>query len=293
MIQSGTLYITATPIGNLEDITLRAVRILGEVDYILAEDTRVTGILLSRIDVHKQLISMNGYSEEGKSDRVISDLLSGKNIALVSDAGTPCISDPGYILVKKAVANGITVTPLPGANAAVSALSISGLPTASFSFFGFLPRKDGDIAEVLERVKSDGALLAVFYESPLRIIDNLEHIRDFFPDANAVVCNDLTKKFERIYRGSISAVIDELKDNANSDKGEYTVVIEKNLSVKEETEEKLSIEALIADKLAKGVKTVKEAVALVTAENADKLRKKDVYSASLRLKEFFYDEDEK
>ena len=156
-----------------------------------------------------------------------------------------------------------------------------------------MPRKDGDIAEVLERVKSDGALLAVFYESPLRIIDNLEHIRDFFPDANAVVCNDLTKKFERIYRGSISAVIDELKDNANSDKGEYTVVIEKNLSVKEETEEKLSIEALIADKLAKGVKTVKEAVALVTAENADKLRKKDVYSASLRLKEFFYDEDEK
>ena len=275
----------ATPIGNTEDITDRAKRILGEADCVLAEDTRVTRVLLDKCGiVVRELVSVNGYTEEGKSDRIISSLLSGESFALVSDAGTPCISDPGYILVKKAVASGIKVVPVPGATAMITALSACGLPTASFAFYGFLPRKKGDIREVLEGIRGDRALLAVFYESPLRIVETLESVREVFPDAEVVVCNDLTKKFERFYRGSVDEVISELSSNDNSGKGEYTIVLKKNYAKKDDEEEP-SLEARLADKLSKGAESMKDAVAAGAAEVRGIRSKSEVYSASLRLKE--------
>ncbi len=288
----GVLYMVATPIGNTEDITDRAKRILGEADTVLAEDTRVTRILLDKCGITvKNLLSVNGYTEENKSDRIVSAILEGKNFALVSDAGTPCISDPGYILVKKASASGIRVVPVPGANAMITALSACGLPTASFAFYGFLPRKKGDIIEILTKVKEDSTVLAVFYESPLRIIETLGFIEEVFPKAEVVVCNDLTKKFERFYRGTITEVIRELLSNDNREKGEYTIIVKKNADIADETQDEISLEALITDKLVKGAGSVKEAIAEVSAEVKGKYAKSDVYSASLRLKKLFGEEE--
>ncbi len=288
----GVLYMVATPIGNTEDITDRAKRILGEADTVLAEDTRVTRILLDKCGITvKNLLSVNGYTEENKSDRIVSAILEGKNFALVSDAGTPCISDPGYILVKKASASGIRVVPVPGANAMITALSACGLPTASFAFYGFLPRKKGDIIEILTKVKEDSTVLAVFYESPLRIIETLGFIEEVFPKAEVVVCNDLTKKFERFYRGTITEVIRELLSNDNREKGEYTIIVKKNADIADETQDDISLEALITDKLVKGAGSVKEAIAEVSAEVKGKYAKSDVYSASLRLKKLFGEEE--
>lgn len=288
----GVLYMVATPIGNTEDITDRAKRILGEADTVLAEDTRVTRILLDKCGITvKNLLSVNGYTEENKSDRIVSAILEGKNFALVSDAGTPCISDPGYILVKKASASGIRVVPVPGANAMITALSACGLPTASFAFYGFLPRKKGDIIEILTKVKEDSTVLAVFYESPLRIIETLGFIEEVFPKAEVVVCNDLTKKFERFYRGTITEVIRELLSNDNREKGEYTIIVKKNADIADETQDDISLEALITDKLVKGAGSVKEAIAEVSVEVKGKYAKSDVYSASLRLKKLFGEEE--
>lgn len=277
----------ATPIGNIEDITLRAIRVLSEVDCVLAEDTRVTRVLLDRCGITvKNLVSVNGYTEENKSGGILERLSKGESFALVSDAGTPCISDPGYILVKRAVTRGIKVVPVPGANAMITGLSVCGLPTASFAFYGFLPRKRGDIRHVLFKVKNDAALLAVFYESPFRIIDTLGYIREMFPESDVVLCNDLTKKFERFYRGTIDEVIAQLEANDNREKGEYTVIVQKNVDSYEYYEEdEISLEARLADKLAGGAESLKVAVNMVAEEVKERFPKKAVYAASLRLKE--------
>ncbi|MEG1710609.1 MAG: 16S rRNA (cytidine(1402)-2'-O)-methyltransferase [Clostridia bacterium] len=280
MNEIGKLYVIATPIGNYEDITFRAARILKEVDFVLAEDTRVTRTLLTSLGIEKRLISMNSYSEERKSEDVIGNLMSGQSGAFVSDAGTPCISDPGYIMVKTAIDAGIDVIAVPGANACIAGLCVSGLPTASFSFFGFLPRKAGDIKEVLENVYNDSAALAVFYESPLRIANTLDFIKEKFPQSNVVICNDLTKRYERIYRGTIDNVIAELSSNANAKKGEYTIIIEKNSKKKDK--EELSLEAYLINEIVKGANK-KEAI-LKTQERLKGIAtKKEIYAAAIRL----------
>lgn len=219
---SGKLYVVATPIGNLSDITLRALSTLKSVDVIACEDTRVTSKLLARYEISKSLISYHQHSRQSKVDQVIEFLKEGKNVALVSDAGTPGISDPGEALIRAAIENKIEVEAIPGCSAAITALSVSGLPTDEFVFIGFLPHKKGrqtklkEIAEELYKGRT-----FVIYESPYRIKKLLSELLEFAGDRNVAVCRELTKKFEEIYRGKISEIQDQIKE-----KGEFVVILE-------------------------------------------------------------------
>ncbi len=218
---TGKLYIVSTPIGNLKDITLRAIETLNEVDYILCEDTRVTSILLKHYSVIKQLISFNAVSEIKKIPVIIERLQNGQSYALVSDSGTPSISDPGVRLVSEAVKNNIEVISIPGATALISALTISGLPTDSFVFEGFLPQKKGRQKQLKELSEEERTI--VIYESSHRIIKLIDELVEYFPNRYVVICRELTKKFEESWRGFPS----ELKEKLNEKiiKGEFVVVI--------------------------------------------------------------------
>ena len=222
---SGTLYIVATPIGNLEDITFRAVRVLGEVDLIACEDTRQTRKLLDRYSIARPLVSYHEHNEQARSADLLRELESGKNIALVSDAGTPLIADPGYRLVEQARELGISVCPIPGASALVTALSASGLPTDSFTFHGFLPAKKGQRRRVLEGLRASQATL-VFYEAPHRILETLEDIQEILGPRPVVLAREVTKLHEEFLRGP-AAEIREALEKRPSVKGEITVMIGK------------------------------------------------------------------
>jgi 16S rRNA (cytidine1402-2'-O)-methyltransferase len=221
---NGKLYIVATPIGNLEDITLRALRILKEVDLIACEDTRVTKKLLSHYQIQKQLTSYHEHNEKEKAEELAAILESGKNIALVSDAGTPGVSDPGYRLVSLAAEKGIEVISISGASAAVAALSVSGLPTSSFAFFGFLPKPDKKRNEFLESIRQYSETL-IFYESPNRVLKTLESIFDILGDRRVSASRELTKMFEETLRGRASRIIEILKERKEV-RGEFTIVVE-------------------------------------------------------------------
>jgi 16S rRNA (cytidine1402-2'-O)-methyltransferase len=221
----GTLYILATPIGNLEDITYRAVRILGEVNLVACEDTRVTARLLAHYGLHKPLISYHEHNERTRAGELIARLRSGENVALVSDAGTPLISDPGYRLAMAAAAEGIAVVPIPGPVAFVAALSAAGLPTDAFRFGGFLPPKSGQRRRVLEQFKDDPATL-VFYETPHRIVRALEDVAAVMGERRVVVARELTKIHEEFLRGTVSEVRAELEKRP-AIKGEITLLIAK------------------------------------------------------------------
>src|SRR5512137_1274996 len=221
-MSTGTLYIVATPIGNLEDITLRAIRILKEADVIAAEDTRHTQKLLSKYDIHTPLTSYHDHNKEEKAPVLVAKMLDGKSVALVSDAGTPGISDPGYFLINLAVDQKIPVVPIPGATAAIAALSVSGLPTDSFVFEGFLPSRHASRVRRLEELKSEKRTL-VFYEAPHRIIPAVEDILQVFGDRSAVVTRELTKVHEEAIRGSAAEVLRRLK--SGSIKGEFTIIL--------------------------------------------------------------------
>jgi len=226
---NGKLYIVSTPIGNLKDISFRAVEILNEVEYILCEDTRVTSVLLKHYNVIKHLISFNAVSETGKIPTIIERLRNGQSYALVSDSGTPGISDPGIRLISEAMKQGIVVIPVPGATALISALTISGLPTDSFVFEGFLPQKKGRQKKLKEL--SDEKRTIVLYESSHRIVKLIDELTNYIPERYIVVCRELTKKFEETWRGYPG----ELKENLDSKiiKGEFVVVIApKNWKVK-------------------------------------------------------------
>ena len=221
---SGKLYIVSTPIGNLEDITLRAIKILKETDLIACEDTRTTRKLLSRYAIETPLISYHEHNEFGKAKELLSLLEGGKSIAMVSDAGTPGISDPGYRLVKLASEHGIDVLPVPGPSAVVSALCVSGLPTSSFAFFGFLPRTKKRLTDYLGNIKSYPETL-VFYESPNRVMKTLRVMLDVFGDRNISLSREITKLYEETLRGKISGVLETLAKR-NEVKGEVTLVVE-------------------------------------------------------------------
>ena len=216
------LYIVSTPIGNMKDITYRAVEILGEVDFVLAEDSRRTGILLKHYGVSNKLIIYNDTNKERKTSGIIRDLLNDKNIALVTDSGTPGISDPGFYLVRECVKNNIKVLPIPGANAVISALVCSGLPTDRFTFYGFLPKKPGKFKELIDEPNSRTET-AIFYESPHRIIKTLKRLNDQIPDKQIVIGRELTKKFEEFIRGKVSDMYTQLKDKKL--KGEIVVLL--------------------------------------------------------------------
>jgi 16S rRNA (cytidine1402-2'-O)-methyltransferase len=223
-IQNGALYLVATPIGNLEDITYRAVKVLASVDIIAAEDTRKTKILLDHYNISKPMMSYYSYNEKARTPQLIEKLLAGQSIALVSDAGTPGISDPAFHIVQQALENAITIIPVPGAAACITALIASGLPTDRFVFEGFLPVKKGRKTK-FELLKSESRTM-IIYESPHRIIKTLTDIQTYLGERNVVVARELTKKFEEIVRGSVPSVLAELIKK--TPRGEYVVLIEGN-----------------------------------------------------------------
>ena len=228
----GKLHIVSTPIGNLEDITLRALRILKEVNLIACEDTRVTKKLIFHYQIQKPLTSYHEHNEKEKAEELVELLESGKNIALVSDAGTPGVSDPGYRLVKLASEKGIEVIPIPGPSAAIAALSVSGLSTSSFAFSGFLPRLDKKRKEFLEEIRERTQTL-IFYESPHRVSKTLLSILETLGDRQVSVSRELTKMFEETVRERISRVIEILGERKEL-KGEFTIVVEGNSGKMEE-----------------------------------------------------------
>ncbi len=203
---AGVLYVVSTPIGNLEDITLRALRILKEVRIIAAEDTRHTQTLLTHYQIHTTLTSYHDFNKEHKTSLLLERLREGQDIALVSDAGTPVISDPGYFLITQCVLSGIAVVPLPGASAVLAALAVSGLPSDAFRFEGFLPRRHVARLKRLEALKTEGQTLIIF-ESPHRIGKTLVDIKAVMGVRRAVLARELTKKFEEIIRGTIDDLI--------------------------------------------------------------------------------------
>ena len=218
----GTLYIVSTPIGNLEDITLRALRILKEVDLIAAEDTRRTGILLRHFGIQKPLTSYFEGNELKKREWILSRLKQGDRIALVSDAGTPGISDPGFRLIQVAIENLIPIVPIPGPSAVITALSVSGLPTDAFLFKGFLPHKSKKRKDLLKQLEETKETL-IFYESPHRLNETLKDILDILGDREIVLTRELTKIYEEILRGKVSEIQHQLAEKKI--KGEITLVI--------------------------------------------------------------------
>lgn len=234
---SGKLYLVATPIGNLEDITLRAIRILKEVDVIAAEDTRHSLKLLNHLEISKPLISYHRHNEEVKSDGLIEKLLNGENIALITDAGTPAISDPGEFIVKKAIENNIEVIPIPGACALINALITSGLDTREFAFYGFLPLNKKLRANKFEELKKETKTI-ILYEAPHKIVATLNDIYKNLGDVNIVLARELTKIHESFIRGKISDVIEKIKDI----KGEMIILIEGNKEIEVTENVELSVE---------------------------------------------------
>jgi len=221
--KTGTLYVVATPIGNMDDITLRALNVLGRVDLIAAEDTRHTGKLLARHKVKGHLIAYHEHNEAKRTQDLLGRLKSGESVALVSNAGTPSVSDPGYRLVNAAIANGINVVPIPGVSAAVSALSVAGLPTDTFVFIGFAAKKKAKRMKQLEGL-ADESRTIIFYESPRRILNLLTEIIAAMGDRYGVLCREMTKLHEEFLRGRMSAIHSRLEARP-SVKGECTLLV--------------------------------------------------------------------
>ena len=225
----------ATPIGNLGDITLRAVETLNKVDLIAAEDTRHSQRLMSHLGVSTRLLSLHEHNEREKSQTIIDKVKEGQNIALISDAGTPLISDPGYFLVKLAQEQGVKVVPIPGVSAVVTAISVSGLPSDRFVFEGFLPAKSGNKQRVLELFKFESRTV-IFYESPHRIVDTLETMITVFGEQRRLVlARELTKTFETIKGDSLGQLCEWVKNDANQQRGEFVVLLEGAVDIPEES----------------------------------------------------------
>ncbi|HEY2845341.1 MAG TPA: 16S rRNA (cytidine(1402)-2'-O)-methyltransferase [Bryobacteraceae bacterium] len=265
----GSLYLVATPIGNLEDITLRALRVLREADVIACEDTRQTGKLLAHFDIAKPTVSYHEHNEAARTAELLARLEAGAQVALVSDAGTPLISDPGYRLVTAAIAAGIAVVPVPGASAVLSALAAAGLPTDAFRFCGFLPVKSTQRRKALELLRAETCTL-IFYEAPHRILDTLADITALLGDRPVAVARELTKFYEEFLRGTAEQVRAQLAARP-SVKGEITLLIGKGSSpVVPEN----SIEDAVRELEEKGVARM-DAIKQVARERG--LSKRDVY----------------
>lgn len=265
---SPSLYLITTPIGNMDDITYRAIKTMEEVDILLAEDTRVTKLLLNHFGIKNKLIANHKFNESDNVDKIISYLNDGKNVGLVSDRGTPIISDPGYELTKKVIEKGFNVISIPGVTALIPALTSSGLNPQPFLFYGFLNNKDSKQKKELELIKNEKFTM-IFYEAPHRITNTLNNMLDIFGNRECSISREITKKFEEIYRGKLSDVI-PLIENA---KGEMVIVIAGNNEVK--TFSNLSIIEHVNLYIKEG-KTTMEAIKLVAKER--NLTKNEVYS---------------
>ncbi len=284
-IKKGKLYIVATPIGNSRDMSPRGRDILSAVDIIAAEDTRRSMVLLGKLEIRNRLVSNHKFNEYGKAKYFISEMLAGKSVAVITDAGTPCISDPGNELIRAAVDAGIEVIGVPGCCAAVTALSVSGFDLSSFLFYGFFPRENAERRKLLEKLRRGDTRTFVFYESPKRIMD----LVDFFIESEAGVrmclCNDMTKLHEMSFRGTPAEVKEKLLAKGNYDKGEYVAVVEIDESyLFTKTEHAVSAEALLVDAMVSGRVAGKDAVAAVLADENNSYSKNELKAALLNLK---------
>ena len=280
----GILYVVATPIGNLQDITERALEVLNNVSLIACEDTRTSSVLLKHFNINKPLVSYHKFNEKEKSNTIIKELQNGKDVALISDAGCPCISDPGYVLTNIAIKNNIEVIGIPGASALTTGIMSSGLDSKTFAFYGFLERDNKKMADELEKIKKDSSSLAVIYESPKRILKTLEKINLILDNPYLCLGNDLTKKFEKKYYGDTKEVIEKLKNNPNYELGEYIIIIEKKQYI-EEQKDSFCIEALLVNEIIQNNITMKDAIKVVSEKYH--YTKNMVYASSLNLKKYF------
>jgi 16S rRNA (cytidine1402-2'-O)-methyltransferase len=276
---TGVLYIVATPIGNLDDISLRAIEILKQVDVIAAEDTRHSIRLLNHLGIRNKLISLHEHNERDRIDSIIEDLRQGSNIALISDAGTPLISDPGYPLVKAVQDAGLRVSPIPGASSIMAALSAAGMPTAPFTFNGFLSQKNSERLSKLSAIKQQNGTL-IFLESTHRIERLLEQLCELFGDSHIVVAKELTKSFERFLSGTPSEILFLMQQEPVLKKGEFVVLIDNPVTISEKSlsDEDVEILKLLLEDL-----PLKKAVQISTRISGKK--KNDIYQQALQLNE--------
>ena len=281
-MDNGKLYLVPTPIGNLKDITLRALEVLKSSDIIAAEDTRQTLKLLNHFEIKKQLISYHKFNEQSKGNEIIDLLKEGKNIAIVSDAGTPGIYDPGSVIGEKCIAENVDFEVLPGATAITTALVYSGLDTTKFLFRGFLPRENKERKVITDELLNSQETL-IFYEAPHRLLDTLSYLLDTFGDRNIAVCRELTKLYQEIFRGKLSEAVNHFADN--KPRGEFVLVLEgkKLEDIKEEKKQEwvnLSIEEHILKYMNEGINK-KEAIKLVAKDR--ELPKNEVYKFSTNI----------
>jgi len=288
-MEQGTLYIVATPIGNARDMSARGREILENADIIAAEDTRRSVVLLNKLGIRGNALSANHkFNEYGKAKWFVEQLAAGKNIAVITDAGTPCISDPGNELIRAAVEAGIRVVGVPGACAAVTALSISGFDLSTFFFYGFFPREAADRRRVLAMMRRGDTRTYAFYESPKRIMGAVEFLIDEGADVRLCLCNDMTKLHETTFRGTPAEVRGQLLAKGNYEKGEYAMIVEvAEAYFLREVEHISSPEALLADCMVKRDCTAKEAIRLLLKDENNTYSKNELYAAHLALKERF------
>ena len=287
-VKTGSLYIVATPIGNSRDMSQRGIQILTDADMIAAEDTRRSMVLLNKLGIRNKLVSNHKFNEYGKAKHFITQLQEGKSIAVITDAGTPCISDPGNELIKAAVEAGIRVVGVPGCCAAVNALAISGFDLSSFTFFGFFPRENAERRRLLEKLRRGDTRTFALYESPKRIMDLVDFFIAEQADVRLCLCNDMTKLHEMSFRGTPAEVKEQLLAKGNYDKGEYAIVLEVGKDyVFNKVEHAVSPEAMLVDAMMSGNLSGKEAVAAVLADENNSYSKNELKAASLRLKKLF------
>jgi 16S rRNA (cytidine1402-2'-O)-methyltransferase len=276
--KSGTLFVVATPIGNIEDMTARARTVLAEVSVIAAEDTRHTARLLERLGIKARLLSYHEHNEAERTERILEHLGNGEDVALVSDAGTPLLSDPGFRVVRAAAEAGLNVSPVPGCSAAVAALSIAGLPTDAILFRGFLPSGHARRRKVLGELATRTETL-VLYESVHRIGDTLAALGESFGESRPMVAaRELTKVHETVYRGNIAEVSRQIEDDSGSSKGEYTLVIGGNLSASTDAKELDRVLGVLLGYL--GVRQAADAAAKLLG-----VKKNGAYKRALELRE--------
>jgi len=273
------LYIVATPIGNLSDITLRALETLKNVDIVACEDTRNTQILLNHFQITKKLVSLHQHNEKQKKNLILSFVKEGKSVAYLSDAGTPCISDPGVLLVQSFYENNLKVIPIPGASAITTAFSVSGILDSQFKFYGFLSNQKKKLKEELQAIYNSNNL-AILYESPHRIIELLENIKVIFgSNHQIVIARELTKMFETIKRDTAENILSYINENSNHKKGEFVVIISPSGVAADKIEENDLKNAL---SLTQGYLPTSQSVKLIST--LFKKNKKEVYNLAIKKK---------
>lgn len=273
------LYLVATPIGNLEDITLRAIEVLKRVNLIACEDTRTTSKLLAHYGIKKKLVSMHQHNEKTKADFLIKELLNGRSIAYTSDAGTPAISDPGAFLVNQVLKLGLNVSPIPGASSLVAAFSVSGIESTQFQFYGFFPHAISKSKKLLEQVNNQN-LPTMFYESPHRILKTLSLIKKIFGSNHELfVARELTKIYETIYKDKVTSIMERLESNPKEQKGEFVIILTPSIKEIEITEAITINQAL---KIMMKELPLNQSVKLISS--IFRKNKKEIYNQALELK---------